>query len=183
MASFPDRLLRAAKLDPELYEEVERDEDALGEAMAVVVASSLAAAIGTGAEEGLVPALGGVVLSLVSWITWSALSYFVGTRILPGPKTEADVGQLLRATGFATTPGLLRIVGVVPALRPLAFVAAGLWTLAAMVVAIRQALDYDSSRRAIAVCVIGFLLQALVVGFLIASFGGGPGPESVPATA
>lgn len=176
MASFPDRLLRAAKLDPSLYEEVEHDEDALGEAMSIVVASSLAAAIGTGAEDGLGAALAGVLLSLVSWVAWSALSFLVGTRLLPEPKTEADVGQLLRATGFAATPGLFRLLGVVPGLRAVAFVVAGLWTLSAMVVAIRQALDYDSTRRAVAVCVIGFLLQALVIGFLIASFGGAPAP-------
>ncbi|MFM7141564.1 MAG: YIP1 family protein [Alphaproteobacteria bacterium] len=176
MASFPDRLLRAARLDPELYEEVEHDEDALGEAMSVVVASSLAAAIGTGAEDGLGPALAGVLLSLVSWVAWSAISFLVGTRFLPGPKTEADVGQLLRATGFASTPGLIRIFGIVPGLRMIAFVIAALWTLSAMVIAVRQALDYDSTRRAMAVCLIGFVLQALLVGFLIASFGGAPVP-------
>lgn len=181
MSTFPDRLLRAVKLDPALYEEVEHDEDALGEAMSVVVASSLAAAIGTGAEDGLGAALAGVLLSLVSWVAWAALSFLVGTRLLPGPKTEADVGQLLRTTGFAATPGLLRLLGVVPGLRMIAFVAAGAWTLAAMVVAVRQALDYDSTRRAVAVCVIGFLLQAIVVGFLIASFGGVPAPTGETA--
>jgi len=176
VSAFPDRLLRAAKLDPSLYEEVEKDETALGEAMSVVVAASLAAAIGSGAADGLGAAVLGVLLSVASWVAWSAVSYLVGTRILPGPKTEADVGQLLRTTGFAAAPGLLRIVGVIPGLREIAFLVAGGWMLAAMVVAVRQALDYESTGRAVGVCMIGFLVQALLLGFVLAALHEAPTP-------
>jgi hypothetical protein len=82
---------------------------------------------------------------------------------MPEPATKSDVGELVRTTGFAATPGLLRVFGVIPMLGWLVVIAAWLWTLAAMVVAVRQALDYQSTARAVAVCVIGFIGQLAVL--------------------
>ena len=45
MANFQDRIIRAAKLDVHLYEEVEADKGAMGQAMAVVILSSIAGGI------------------------------------------------------------------------------------------------------------------------------------------
>ena len=86
------------------------------------------------------------------------------------------MGQLLRTTGFAAAPGLLRLVGVIPGLREIAFLVAGGWMLAAMVVAVRQALDYESTGRAVGVCMIGFLVQALLLGFVLAALHEAPTP-------
>jgi hypothetical protein len=93
----------------------------------------------------------------------SGLTYFIGTRILPAPQTHADWGQLARTTGFAAAPGIIRAVGVVPGLTTLVFAIANLWMLAAFVVAVRQALDYTSTWRAIGVCLIGWLVNAVVL--------------------
>ena len=82
----------------------------------------------------------------------------LGTRFLPGPETEADHGELLRTVGFASAPGVLRVLGVVPGAGPLVFVLVGIWMLVAMVIAVRQALDYESTGRALLVCVIGWLI-------------------------
>ena len=76
-----------------------------------------------------------------------------------------DVGELLRTIGFASTPWLLRIFGVLPGVTVPAFAIAAVWMLAAMVVAVRQALDYTSTSRAIAVCLVGWALAlAFAVG-------------------
>lgn len=168
MASpFHERLWRAAQLDPTLYEEVENDPEALAQAMSVVVAASLAAGVGTGGEAGLLQVIVGTFASLASWVVWAFLTYLIGTKLLPGPNTEADVGQLLRATGFSAAPGLVRVIGMIPQLRAVAFAGGAVWMLAAMVVAVRQALDYESTGRAIAVCVVSFLIQALVLGIIL----------------
>jgi hypothetical protein len=93
--------------------------------------------------------------------------YEVGARIFPGPDTRADVGELLRTTGFATAPGLLRIVGVLPGMTIPSFAVAALWMRLAMIIAVRQALDYTSTRRAVAVCGLGWVLAltfAIVFG-------------------
>jgi len=172
MATFTDRMIRAARLDANLYEEVEADKQAIGQATVVVVLSSLAAGVGqfaTGGVEGIVIA---TLAALLGWYVWAYLTYFIGTRWLPEPQTQSDLGELLRTTGFSSSPGLIRVLGLVPSLGALVFVAAAVWMLVAMVVAVRQALDYSSTWRAIGVCVIGWLIQGLVLVAIFAALGG-----------
>ncbi|GAB4270685.1 MAG: hypothetical protein Kow0092_25140 [Deferrisomatales bacterium] len=175
MSRFRDRLIRAARLDPQLYEEVEADRSATGQAVAVVVLSSVAAGIGAPASGGPGGLVGGVAAALAAWALWALLTLLVGTRILPEPQTHADLGELLRTIGFASAPGLVRIVGIVPGLAGPVDVAATVWTMAAVVVAVRQALDYRSTPRAVGVCLIAWLAHAMLVAFLFGLFGGAPG--------
>ncbi len=173
MAAIQDRMLRAAKLDVELYEEVEHDESALGQATTVVVLSALAAGIGSPAGSGLMGLVSGTLAALIGWYVWAFLTYYIGTRLLPEPQTSADHGELLRTTGFASSPGLIRVVGIIPGLGPIVFAAAGVWMLVAMAIAVRQALDYTNTWRAVGVCAIGWLAQALIIGVVYATFGPG----------
>jgi hypothetical protein len=154
-----------------VYEEVERDRSATAQAMVVVLLSSLAAGIGVlGPLDARPTALAGItLLALVWWIAWAALTTHIGARLLPAPETRADVGELLRTTGFATAPGILRIAGVIPGLAGPVFLITMGWMLMAMIVAIRQALDYTSTARAFVVCASGLLLAlgfAFVIGIV-----------------
>ena len=169
MASMVDRMIRAAKLDPQLYEEVEADKGALGQAMAVVVLASVAGGVGSGRLGGLSGILIGTVGALIAWFIWAALTYFIGTKILPEPTTRADVGELLRTTGFSSSPGLIRVLGLVPGLTGIVFFVSGVWMLTAMIIAVRQALDYRSTFRAVGVCIIGWVVQVAVL-LLLALF-------------
>ena len=170
MARIQDRMIRAAKLDAQLYEEVEADRGAMREAMTVVVLSAVAAGIGNFANGGLLGIIGGTIGALVGWYIWAFLTYFIGTRLLPEPDTRADQGELLRTIGFASAPGLIRVLGIVPGLTAFVFAVAGGWMLVAMVIAVRQALDYKSTWRAIGVCVIGFVVQALILMAAVSIF-------------
>jgi len=173
MSTFQNRIFRAAKLDVNLYEEVEADKGAMGQAMAVVVLSSVAAGIGSFGTGGFGGAVMGTAAALVAWYLWAWLTYFVGTKLLPEPQTQSDPGELLRTIGFASAPGLIRVVGIIPGLEQAVFLVASLWMLVAMVVAVRQALDYTSTLRAVGVCVIGWAIQILILGLFFSIFGGG----------
>ncbi|UCD80202.1 MAG: YIP1 family protein [Desulfobacterales bacterium] len=170
MASFTQRMIRAAKLDVNLYEEVEADKNAMGQAMGVVILSSIAAGVGTIGTTGLKGLVLGTITALVAWFFWAFLTYFIGTRLLPEPQTKADYGELLRTIGFSSSPGLLRILGIIPMLAVIVNFVVGIWMLVAMVIAVRQALDYKSTWRAVGVCIIGWIVQialfALVFGLL-----------------
>ena len=172
MASLPDRMIRAAKLDVHLYEEVEADTGAMGQAMGVVVLSSVAAGIGSITTKGLGGIVTITIAALVGWYIWALLTYFIGTKLLPQPQTKADYGQLLRTIGFSSAPGLIRVLGIIPVLGPLIFLVAAIWMLVAMVIAVRQALDYTSTLRAVGVCLIGWIVQALILVLLFSIFGG-----------
>jgi hypothetical protein len=163
MRSFSQRLIGAAKLDPSLYEEVESDTEALGQAIVVVALSSLATGIGAFPRLGVRGLLSGLAAGVIGWVFWSFLTYWIGIRLLPAPQTEADLGQLMRTTGFATAPGLLGVLGYAPVFTGFITIITQIWILAAFVVAIRQALDYTSVLRALAVCLIGWLVYASLI--------------------
>jgi hypothetical protein len=166
--------LGAAILDGRTYEEVEADRTATGQAALVVLLSSVAAgvgSVGTGVFD-LRGIIVGTLGGLAGWVSWAALTYLIGTRVLPQPQTRANMGELLRTLAFAATPGLLRVVGAVPILRRPAFIVTACWMLIAMVVAVRHALDYTSTARALGVCVLGWALSlavAAVIGILFAT--------------
>tara|TARA_B100001029_G_C14981825_1_gene406471 strand:+ start:393 stop:914 length:522 start_codon:yes stop_codon:yes gene_type:complete len=167
---FINRIIRACKLDTSLYEEVEADKSATLQAALVVVLSSLAAGVGAlslGASNFLMAP----ILSLISWYVWAYLIYFIGVKLFPEPNTKADHGELLRTIGFSSAPGLIRIFGFTPDLMTITFIGGGIWMLVAMIIAVRQALDYESTWRAIGVVIIGFLVQAIVLIMLIRIFG------------
>ncbi len=167
MASMVDRIVRAAKLDPQLYEEVEADKGALGQALGVVVLASIAGGVGSGGLGGLSGFFIGTAAALIGWFVWAALTYFIGTRILPEPNTRADLGELLRTIGFASSPGLIRVLGLIPGVTVTVFLISGIWMLAAMIIAVRQALDYRSTLRAVGVCVIGWIVQIVAMLLLV----------------
>ena len=172
MANFGDRIVRAAKLDVALYEEVEADKSALGQAMGVVVLSSVAAGIGSISRLGLAGMLIGVIAALTGWYIWAYLTYLIGTKLLPEPQTKADHGELLRTIGFSSSPGLIRALGIIPGMGNIVFPIAAIWMLVAMVIAVRQALDYSSTLRAIGVCAIGWIIQIVMFVLFLSVFGG-----------
>lgn len=166
MSNFIERIIRAAKLDVNLYEEVESDKKALSQAMGVVIVSSIAAGLGSGTGVGFNWFLVGTVASLIGWYIWAYLTYFIGTKFLPESQTRADLGELLRTIGFSSSPGLIRAFGIIPGLGRPVFLIASIWMLAAMVVAVKCALDYKSTMRAVGVCGIGWFIQILIFGLL-----------------
>lgn len=171
MGDFFSRVLRAAKLEVSLYEEVEADQNALAQATLTVILSSLAAGIGMVFVLGVGSIITSTIAALIGWYIWAFLTFFIGTKFLPETETEADYGQLLRTLGFASSPGLIRILGIIPGLTGIINFIASVWMLVAMVIAVRQALDYKSTLRAVIVCIIGWIIQWLIIMFLYAVFG------------
>lgn len=161
MASFVDRVLGAARLDVRTYEEVEGDPTTMGQALTVVVGSAVSAAIGS-YEAGAAGVLGALVGGVVGWFLWAGVTWLIGTKLLPEPQTSADVGQLLRTLGFSAAPGLLGFLRALPLVGWVIGLVLAVWQLAAMIVAVRQALDYKSTGRAVGVCVIGWILYLIV---------------------
>jgi hypothetical protein len=154
-------MIGASRLDIATYEDVEADVGSNAEAGFIVLLSSVAAAFGIGVTSpGGLASL--TLAALVSWVVWAVLTYIIGARILPMPETRADIGELLRTTGISSAPGILRIFGFVPVVGWWIYMGVTVWMLFAFVVAVRQALDYTSSKRALAVCVLGWLIHGVL---------------------
>ncbi|MCH8006983.1 MAG: hypothetical protein IH888_12265 [Planctomycetes bacterium] len=170
MGTFTGRMLRAAKLDVNLYEEVEADTGGTPQAMGVVVLGSVAAGVGAG-QGGLIAMLMVAAAALIGWFVFAYLTYWIGTRLLPEPQTSATHGELLRTIGFANSPSILRVLGVIPGLRDMVFLVTGIWMLVATVIAVRQALDYRGTLRAVGVCALGWLIQGILLVIVLTLLG------------
>ena len=160
------RMMGAARLDAAIYEEVESDPSATKQALTVVILVALATGIGTFGTGGPAGLVVGIVAGIGLWALWAWITYFVGTTILKTGETEANWGQLARTLGFAQSPGLLKVVGFIPVLGPWVFTIASIWQLAAMVIAIRQALDFTSTWRAVGVAMVGFIPYVLLISII-----------------
>ena len=158
--TFVQRMIGAAKLDARAFEEVEADRTATPQALVVVVLASLASGVAIG--DGVRGLVVGTVAGLIGWVVWAWLIQVIGTRWLPEPETRSNTGELLRVIGFATAPGILRVIGILPFLGGLVMAVTLVWTLIAVVVGVRQALDYRSTGRAVGVCVIGWVVQVAI---------------------
>ena len=170
--TFLQRLIGAAALDSAIYEEVEADPAATGQAMAVVLLSSVAMGIGAqglGAGPSSFALFG--VIALITWAAWALLIFELGARFMPGRETRSNPYELLRTLGYAATPGFAAVLAAVPGVTVPVLVGTWVWMLFAMIVAVRQALDYTSTWRAVSVCLLAWLLAltlAIGLGILFA---------------
>lgn len=179
MSLFAYRLMGAALLDRSVYEGIEADRSALGQALATVLLSSLAAGVGVAGWQG--PGMTNVLLvagvALVTWVAWAMLMFQIGGQLMRTSETRTSPTELMRTIGFAASPGLLQAFGAFPGVTLLAFGVAWIWMFAATVVAVRQALDFTSTSRTLLVCAVAAAIcvaAALVLSWFL-------GPVLAPA--
>ena len=166
--SYVEKLYKAIMLDVKFYESVEADKSLTRQAMMTV---ALVAIVEGFAVAGITAPLSlalGALGSILRWAVWAFFVAFVGTRILPEPETDSNTGELLRTLGFAYAPGLLLIFQFVPLIEHLPIVIiVYLLQLAAMTVAVRQALDFNSTVRAVGVCIVAFIVMTITLELLM----------------
>jgi hypothetical protein len=172
-----ERMMRAARLDSNLYEEVEHDLNATTEAATVVGIAALCTGLGNGIGMAMAGNMGlaigvfvgSIVSGYIGWIAWSYITYWVGTSMFKG---EATPGELLRTIGFAQTPRVLTVLAFIPFLGTLVAFVAGIWSLIAGIIALRQALDITTG-QAVITAIIGAIPMLLLSCLLGAMIGGG----------
>jgi len=164
---FMARMIRAAKLESRLYKEIKTDKDATGQALVVVLLSSLAASIGASTHAGLGGLVMGGLVALFAWYIWTFIIYIISVKLFPVAEVSASHRELWRTLGFASAPGVFRVFGSIPGLTGIAFLVAAVWMLIAAVMAVRQAFDYTSTVRAAGVCVPGWLVHVLLLFCLL----------------
>jgi len=167
------RMIRAARLDPRLYAEVEADKSSFGQAATIVVLAAFAEGINF-PDAPLAILFARLLAALVAWLLSAGVIYLIGAKLLPEPGTKADFGALLRAMGFANAPGVVNLLGVVPELRSTVSFVAAVWVIVATVTAVRHALSYTSSWRAIGVCAVPLLASLLMLLAVASSINGSP---------
>lgn len=169
--TFGDRVVGALKLDPNAFEDVERDPAAIGQAVGVIVLAAVSEALGWVFYNGLSGIVIGAIMSVVGVAIWATVIWLVGTKLMPEPTTKADFPETFRVLGFAAAPGLFGIVTIIPLLGWLLWMAIVVWRIAAMVVAVKAVLDYSTIGKAIVVVLIGFIVYLAATAMLAVMFG------------
>lgn len=160
--TFGERVVGALKLDPNTFEEIERDPTAMGQAVGVIALAAVSAGIGNIWYGGISGILFGIISSLIGYVLWAVVVWLVGTKVMPDPATKADFPETFRVIAFAAAPGLFGAVTIIPLLGWLLMFLIWLWSIAAMVVAVRQVLDYSDTFKAAIVVLIGFVVNLVV---------------------
>jgi hypothetical protein len=171
---FISRIIRALLLDINLYEEVENDKSSIWQSMVVVFLASLAAGVYTYNLGGVKGLIVGTVLAFAGWIVMSFLIYLIGTKLFPGTETKSDIAEIMRVLGFAGAPGIFLLVALLPVINNFVWIVIlviWIWRLVAMIIAVRQALDFKNTWSAIWVCVIGLIAYLLVYIILLFAYG------------
>lgn len=161
--TFAGRLFGAATLNRATYEAVEADSGATAQAAAVVILAAVAASVGDWGSSTVAAIVIRVVIGVVSWAAWASVIAQVGGRLLPEAQTRVSWPELLRTLGFGASPGLLLVLAGAPVVGEAIAWAVWLWMFAAMVVAVRQALDFQGTGRALLVCLIGAIVGLAVM--------------------
>ena len=158
--TFGQRVVGALKLDAATFEEIEHDPGALGQAVGVIALAALAGSLGYIWRLGIGSMLMAVIASLLGYLIWTVVVWLVGTKLMPDPGTKADFAETFRTIGFAAAPGLFGVVTIIPFLGTVLMLLMTpilwLWSMAVMVVAVRQVLDYTETFKAVIVVLIGF---------------------------
>lgn len=167
--SYVDRLRGALLLDSRAYREVEQDTEATGQAGLTVVLAALATGIGAVLSRDMVRNVVGLIISSgLQWIVFSVVAYLVGSAVFATPRTSVTLGQVLRTVGFAQAPKLLLVLGIIPILGWVVGLVVFFWFLAAAIVALREAFEFDTG-RAIATGIVA-LIGAVIVDAIFSIF-------------
>jgi hypothetical protein len=170
--TFGERVIGALKLDAATFEDIERDTTAMGQTIGVIALAAVSLGIGNIWYGGISGIVFGAVTSVIGYVLWAIVVWAVGTKVMPDPATNADFAETFRVIGFAAAPGVLGIITIIPLLGWLFVFLIWLWSIAAMVVAVRQVLDYTDTMKAVLVVVIGFVVNFVVTMILGAMFVG-----------
>ena len=160
--TFAARVRGVLLLDVKTFEEIEADTTANLQAFIVVVSASIAAGLGAGVRLGVIGLVRETFGALIGWVMWAAVTWVIGSKLLPEPQTRTDMGELLRVIGYAYAPNLFGFFAFIPALGIIVSTVVSFWLLAATILAVRQALDYVSTWRAAAVVLIGWLIFVVI---------------------
>ena len=179
MEKMLERMLGAALLKVDTFEDVEHDRSATVQALLVVIIVSISSGVGALLQDiinedeiRVVNALVlGVIGGVASWALWALGTWIVGSTILKTADTEADWGQLARGTGFAQAPGIFSFLVFIPVVGWLIGIVIFIWKFAAMLIAVRQCLDYTSTWRAFFVVLITFIPWLIIYAIVAAVLG------------
>jgi len=154
---FFNRVMRAIQVEPTVFRELAEEKSSLIPTLLMAFLSSIATGIGSvgGHVEKIPQAIG---IAFLGWLLWVFLTYVLGARCFPEQKPRISLRAIYCAAGFASAPGLLRLLGYFPVFSVIIAFGATLWMFAATLVAMKEVLHYKNIPRTLGVSIVGWLV-------------------------
>jgi len=172
---FLNRIYRSIKIDPGVFDEIQKDKKATPSAAILVLLTTIGVLIAlylvSGSRSiifsGSALFIFGSIIALVMWIISSYIIYFIGVKMFPDKKTNISFVSLLNVLGFAYAPALIRVFSFTENLFKVLWVGSWFWVFACSAVAIKQCLNYKNLSKAFAVLIASLFIQSLPILYLI----------------
>jgi len=163
MADLTGRMIGAMQADVKTLNEIEADPNAFTQAIIVIVIAGIASLIGNIFRSGIAVGIVSLIGRILAYFLFSLFVFLIGAKVMPEPSTKSDFNETFRTVGFAASPGVFYVLAIIPFLGPLISFLVAIWGLVIGVIAVREALDYTNTGRAIIVCLIAGIAFWLVV--------------------
>lgn len=161
----------ALALNSSLYENAQNTQQTHLLALTIVILAAVSHALGSAVILLINRAspwilLVGVLLDafalVIGYYFWTFTIWKIGQWLKPIDPTYSD---LLSPIGFAYAPQVLNFLTLIPLLgRPIELILA-VWSLLAVIVAVRQGLDISTQKAAL-ICLIGWPLIQIAIGLV-----------------
>jgi hypothetical protein len=167
-----ERFFRAMRLDNTFYREAADDTSLDRESTLLVILVALIASLGelTGDNGTWLAYLGTLANNLLlGWLLWAVVAWFIGRNVMEG---EGSLGGMLRVLAYASVPRLLGIFSGIPLLGWLFSLAAGILSLIAAIIAIREGMAVDTG-KAVIIALLGalfYIAVSVLIGILSLPF-------------
>jgi len=154
---FSTYFIGAIQLFPQSYSDIAADRGVTKQAFILAILSSIATGVGSvdGYPEKIPLA---ALFAFVAWFTWVLLIYILGTKVLREPGTKVEIGALFRVAGFASLPGLIRVLAYLPPFAVIVSAGSTIWMLAMMLIGVQQSFACRRMSRVIAVTLLSWPL-------------------------
>ena len=155
---FLNIIVRSLKLDKTLYKENKYfGEAGIYFAGLIMILDGVAGAVAANTVIKTAIGMSGLT-AILTWFIWAILIYVLGVKIFPDKQTKVSFKKVLTAVGFAHAPGLLRFFAVTPELMiPIIFITQ-FWIFAALIISIRQILNFKSNLKSFGIVFLSFLI-------------------------
>jgi hypothetical protein len=175
MKPIVKRMQRAIVLDRALFEEVVADPSVQGQSVWVVVIYAMTTAFGLFGMIGGAAVNIALITTILGWYIWAFSVFYFGTRMLGTMSGSADRKTILRVVAFASAPGVIRLLGLIPKSFVYILLISSIWILIAAVVGLKKVFVHAATAKIALICVGAWfaatLFQAILTVVLLTVFG------------
>lgn len=161
-------VVRAARLDADVYAAVEQDRYATGRARLLIGLAVFAAGFGT-LESGVVSAFWQTLFALAGWTAAIGATYAFSTTVVVARSRPGAFRRLVQTLGLAASPALLLVFGIIPVYGAIVVLGVYVWLFLTVFHAVSSALELDDQSSVVtaAVCVLTLFALAQVAPLVL----------------